>query len=57
MEYSKQLISKATNHICDICKEPITEAEAHKCEFQYSHTSSKRDIFVHIRCWIKLWGG
>jgi hypothetical protein len=57
MEYDKKLITKASNKRCDICGEYITETEANNCEFQYSRTSSRRDIFVHIKCWIKSWGG
>lgn len=50
MEYSKQLIAKAKNKRCDICLEYITEEEADNCEFQYSQTSSRREIFVHTKC-------
>jgi hypothetical protein len=56
MDYDKKLITKAINKRCDICKEPISETEANNCEFHYSRTSGKRDIFVHIKCWIKSWG-
>lgn len=57
MDYDKKLITKAVNKRCDICKDPITEEEANKCEFHYTRTSGKRDIFVHIKCWIKSWTG
>ncbi|MDF2906815.1 MAG: hypothetical protein K0R34_2136 [Herbinix sp.] len=57
MEYDKKLILKAVNKRCDICKNFITEEEANNCELHYSKASSKRDIFVHIKCWIESWGG
>ncbi len=57
MDYDKKLITKAINKRCDICKYVITETEANNQEFHYSQTKGKRDIFVHIKCWLKSWGG
>lgn len=52
MEYTKQLINKAKGKRCKICLEYITESEADNCEFQYTHTSGRREVFVHTKCWI-----
>ncbi|MDF2485663.1 MAG: hypothetical protein K0R46_1831 [Herbinix sp.] len=57
MDYDKKLILKAVNKRCDVCKDFITEDEANNCEFYYSRTSGNRDIFVHIKCWLKAWTG
>lgn len=53
MEHSKQLIKKAKGKLCKICMEYITETEADNCEFEYSLNSSRREVFVHSRCWEK----
>lgn len=52
MEYTKQLINKAKGKRCNICLEYITESGADNCEFQYTQTSGRREVFVHTKCWI-----
>lgn len=56
MKYTKQLIDKSIRKKCDICGQEITEQEARDLEFEYSRTKRKTDIFVHKRCWDKLYG-
>lgn len=56
MEYSKQLIQKAKYKLCRICYKPIEENDADTCEFQYSVTGSRKEVFVHNKCWNRACG-
>ena len=56
MEYTKQLINKAVGRTCEICNTVITENQAGSCEFQYSKTANRRELFIHTKCWNELYG-
>lgn len=51
MEYTKQLITKAIGKPCNICNTTITDDEAKACEFKYTLTNRRKDIFIHNKCW------
>lgn len=56
MEYSKQLIQKAKGKPCQICYKAITEIEADACEFECTRTQSRREVFIHSKCWSRHYG-
>lgn len=57
MVYKRDLIRKAKyNKQCDICNQKITSEEVENGDFEYSRTKRKRDIWVHNRCWRRLYG-
>lgn len=56
MKYTRQLIEKAQERKCDICYQGITAAEAEKNEFEYPKTKRKNEVFVHKKCWRRLYG-
>lgn len=56
MKYTRQLIEKAEDKKCDICDQSITASEAAGEEFEYSKTKRKNEVFVHKKCWRRLYG-
>lgn len=57
MEYTKQLINKSVGKKCDICNQPIDDKNREDKSFHYSKTKRDSEIFVHKKCWDRLYGG
>ena len=56
MEYTKQLINKSEGKKCDICDQPIDAKDREEKRLHYSKTKRGSDIFVHKKCWDRLYG-
>ncbi len=56
MDKEKILSKVKRGCACDICKEPITEADIEQFNFEYSQTK-RREIFMHTTCYRKTYSG
>lgn len=54
--YTKQLLDKSIGKNCDICNQLIDTKDRVEKSFHYTKTKRKTEIFVHKKCWDKLYG-